>query len=241
MAGTAIELLRRLSAVRSSERSEPPPLATCAAVRFHWPRTACACAWVCVNRSFTRWYSALLATGLFTTDPFSLVTVNSIDLLSTPLTDTTTLSVPGGSLGTHAAIEFSDHREMAAVAEPNLTELFPGVAPKFKPRITTGVPGGPEPGESVETVGNTVNVAGALSLLLTETITLVGPAAASGTVTTLDVSDQDDAGATVFPNFTVLPPWLAPKSFPLMVTTVPEAPLVGEIDITLGAPGEKKK
>jgi hypothetical protein len=69
------------------------------------------------------------------------------------------------------------------------------------------------------------------------TVTVTGPVVAEpGTVTPIDVALQLLTAAATPLNRTTLLPWVAPKFWPVMVTPVPAAPLMGERDVIV-APG----
>ena len=67
---------------------------------------------------------------------------------------------------------------------------------------------------------------------MTTTLPLVAPA---GTGVTMLVADQVVGVALVPLNVTVLVPFVAPKFVPVIVTTVPTGPLVGERLVSVGA------
>src|SRR5438046_2829086 len=68
------------------------------------------------------------------------------------------------------------------------------------------------------------------------TVTMTGPLAALvGTGATMLVPLQLVGAAAVPLNVTVLPPWVAPKPAPAIVTDVPIGPVVGLSPVRLGA------
>jgi hypothetical protein len=101
--------------------------------------------------------------------------------------------------------------------------------------MVTTVPTGPELGDSEEIFGGvpTVKIGALLTSPFTVTCTLpeVAPV---GTGATICVSFQLLGEAAVPLNFRVLVPWVAPKSVPVMVTTVPTGPEAGLIEETDG-------
>src|SRR5580765_5442378 len=163
------------------------------------------------------------------------VTVYGSALLARPLTVTTTLPVVAPA-GTGTLMLVADHAVGVAVVPLNETVLVPCEAPKFVPVIVTAVPTGPLLGERVVSVGATVTVYGsallARPLTVTTTLPVVAPA---GTGTTRLVDDHDVGVARVPLNVTVLVPCEPPKLAPVIVTTVPTGPLVGDRLVSVGA------
>ena len=103
------------------------------------------------------------------------------------------------------------------------------------PVIVTDVSTAPLAGERLVMVGvgRTLN---AVPLLATPpTVTTTLPVVALvGTGTTILVADQLVGVANVRLNLTILVPRVAPKLVPVIVTTVPTAPLVGERLVMVG-------
>jgi hypothetical protein len=84
-------------------------------------------------------------------------TVKSDPLLTTPLTVTTTFPVIA-PVGTCATIWVPLQLVMGATVPLKLTALVPWVAPKFIPVIATDVPAGPEVGDKLVIIGETITV-----------------------------------------------------------------------------------
>jgi hypothetical protein len=168
------------------------------------------------------------------------ITVKAIALLATPLTVTTTFPVvaPVGTGTTMlVALQLVDVAEVPS----NVTVLVPWLAPKFVPTIVTEVPAGPEVGVRLVSVGvgSTVKVTPLLATLATVTTTLPVVALA-GTGTVMLVVLHAVGVPAVVLNVTVLPPWLAPKFTPVMVTDAPAGPdvglrlvMLGEVEVTV--------
>ena len=72
----------------------------------------------------------------------------------------------------------------------------------------------------------------------TMTFTWTRPAAMAGTMTESCVLLHDTMVALVVPKRTVLEPWNPPKLLPVIVTTLPAAPLVGLSVVIAGGTGE---
>jgi hypothetical protein len=162
-------------------------------------------------------------------------TVNATPLLATPPTVTVTLPVVAAA-GTSVTMLDADHDDTAAAVPLNFTELEPCVAPKFVPVIVTAAPAAPLVGESdvMIAAGTTVNV-GPVAVA-PPTVTVTAPVVApAGTVVTMLEFDHDVGVAAVPLKLTVLVPCVAPKFVPLIVTDAPTAPLVGAIDVMVGA------
>lgn len=97
------------------------------------------------------------------------------------------------------------------------------------PLMITDVPTGPEDGEKPVIPGVTVKVALLLETPETVTITGAGPSPRlEGTLMPMLVSLQLVGVTLSPPPMTLLEPWVAPKSLPLMVTAVPTGPEEGE-------------
>jgi hypothetical protein len=165
------------------------------------------------------------------------VTVKAKVLLARPPTVTTTLPLVA-PLGTGTTMLVADHVVGVALVPLNVTVLVPLVAPKLVPAIVTTVPTGPLVGERLVNVGGTETVKARPLLArpptVTTTLPLVAPA---GTGTTMLVADQVVGVAVVPLNVTVLVPLVAPKLAPLIVTTVPAGPVVGDRLVSVGGGG----
>jgi len=161
-------------------------------------------------------------------------TVKLTPLLATPLTVTTTLPVVA-PVGTGTVIEDDRHRVGVPTVPLNVTVLDPWLEPKFDPEIVTEVPAAPEVGDRPDMlgVGSTVKLTPLLATPPTDTTTLP-VLAPDGTGDLIEVALQLVGAAVVPLNVTVLEPCVAPKFVPLMVTTVPTAPEVGERPLMLG-------
>ena len=93
----------------------------------------------------------------------------------------------------------------------------------------------PDAGESTVSSGVTVKLESLLPTPVTVTATDVPPGANPfGTITAILVSVQLLTAAMVFPNVTVLVPWLEPKSVPVRTTDIPNGPESGDRLVTLG-------
>src|SRR5215469_601202 len=168
------------------------------------------------------------------------VTVKFTPLLARPPTVTTILPVvaPAGTVTAMLVLL----QVVAVAAVPlKVTVLLPCVAPKFVPVIVTGVPTVPEVGLRVLIVGAEAVTVKLTPLLarpptVTTTLPVVAPA---GTVTAMLVLLQVLAVAAVPLKVTVLPPCVAPKFVPVIVTGVPTVPEVGlrVATIIIGAVG----
>jgi hypothetical protein len=168
--------------------------------------------------------------------PPVVVAVNGTPLLARPPTVTTTLPVVAPD-GTGTTMLVADQLEGVAAVPLKVTVLVPCVAPKFAPAIVTAVPADPLVGDSDVTLGAAVVIVNGKPLLarpptVTTTLPVVAP---DGTGTTMLVADQLEGVAAVPLNVTVLVPCVAPRFVPVIVTTVPTDPLVGESDVKLGA------
>jgi hypothetical protein len=164
------------------------------------------------------------------------VTVNATPLLARPPTVTTTFPVVA-PLGT--AMVMLVPVQLAAVpaeAPLKVTVLLPWVAPKFVPVIVTAVPTGPDVSDRLVMLGGTVTVKLEPLLARPPTVTTTFPVVAPlGTATVMLVPLQLVAVPAFVPlNATVLPPCVAPKFVPVIVTEVPTGPEVGERLVMLG-------
>ena len=165
------------------------------------------------------------------------VTVKLVPPLAKPPTVTTTLPVvaPVGTFTTMlVALQLV---AVPALVPLNVTVLDPWLAPKFAPVIVTGVPTGPDVGDTPVTLGATITVKLTPLLARPPTVTTTLPVVApAGTFTTMLLALQLVAVPALVPlNVTVLDPWLAPKFAPVIVTGVPTGPEVGETLVILGA------
>jgi len=163
-------------------------------------------------------------------------TVNDFPLLATLLTVTTTLPVVA-PLGAGTTIEVALQLVGDATVPLNVTVLVPWVAPKFVPVIVTEVPTVPDVGDRVLMVGGAVTVKE--TPLLTEplTVTTTFPLVAPlGTGTVIKVPLQVWVGAytVLLLNRTKPGPCVGPKPEPLIVTTAPTGPELGERLVILG-------
>jgi hypothetical protein len=127
-----------------------------------------------------------------------------------------------------------------AVVPLNVSVLPPCVAPKFVPVIVTEVPTAAGFGSIFAmsgTGGDTVNEYPLLGRppTITTTLPVVAPA---GTGAVMLVALQVVGVAAVPLNVTVLPPCVAPKFVPEIVTEVPTAAGFGWIFVIAGATGE---
>jgi hypothetical protein len=160
--------------------------------------------------------------------------VNDTPLLATPLTVTTTVTVPGVKLdGTVATIDVLLQVAVAGVPL-NVTVLEPCVEPKFAPVIVTDEPRPPEVGVRLLIFGAafTVNFGPEIEtpLAVTATVPVVAPV---GTTATIDVAVQLLIVVAAVPlNFTV--PVVVPKFVPVIVTVAPTAPEFGDRLLIVG-------
>ena len=154
-------------------------------------------------------------------------------LLGVEFTFTTTLPVVA-PVGTGTTILLALQLVGIAVTPLKVTELPPWLDPKFEPLIVTTAPTRPDVGDRLIMLGtSTVKLTPLLGVEFTVTTTLpvVAPV---GTGTTILLALQL-VGIAVTPlKVTELPPWLDPKFDPLIVTTVPTRPAVGERVVILG-------
>jgi hypothetical protein len=130
-------------------------------------------------------------------------------------------------MGTVATIPVALQLVTEAAVPLNVTVLVPWLAPKLLPMIVTAVPTGPEVGDRLLIQGTTVKFTPLLATPPTHTTTLpvVAPL---GTVTAMLVWLQLLTAAATPLKITALPPWLAPKLLPVIVTAVPTGPEVGD-------------
>lgn len=117
---------------------------------------------------------------------------------------------------------------------PSHTPPLPWLVPKFDPVIVTAVPPEPEFGETLVTAG-TVIVNVALLLAAPFTVTTTEPVIVPGGTAAVMLATLQPVTAAAIPlKATVLLPWLDPKFDPLIVTTVPIVPELGDNPLTLG-------
>ena len=137
--------------------------------------------------------------------------------------------------GTGTEIEFALQEVGVANVPLNCTVLVPCDVPKLLPAIVTEVPTRPDDGVKLLMlgVGKTVKRIPLLAFPLTVTTTLpvVAPL---GTGTVIEVVLHEVGDAVVPLNLTVLVPCGDPKPLPVIVTTAPTAPDVGERLVILG-------
>src|SRR5208337_3188996 len=151
-------------------------------------------------------------------------------VLDRPPTVTTTLPVvaPVGTFTTMlVALQLV---AVPALVPLKVTVLVPWLAPKLVPVIVTDVLTGPEVGDKLVMLGDTVTVKLTPALARPPTVTTTFPVVAPvGTFTTLLVALQLVAVPALVPlQVTVLVPWLAPKLVPVIVTDVLTGPEVGD-------------
>jgi hypothetical protein len=161
-------------------------------------------------------------------------TVKLLPLLATPPTVTTTLPVVAVD-GTIAVIAVGVQvlNTLAAPA-PNFTVLPAELLPNPLPLMVTVLPTAPDVMERLVML-TTVKLTPlpATPPTVTTTLPVVAP---EGTVTLMLVVVHTDAAAAATPlNFTVLEPWGEPKPVPVIVTTVPMVPEVGDRLVIEGA------
>jgi hypothetical protein len=164
------------------------------------------------------------------------VTVKGKPLLATPLTVTTTLTVPNAIEGTTASMLVALQLLTVAVVLPNVTVLVDCVDPKFAPVIVTTAPIGPCVRPRVDRLGPGLVTVNATGLLCTPaTVTTIFPVwAPLGTGTTIVVGFQLVGVAATPPKVTEFPALLPPKLVPVIVTDVPMFPDVGLTPAMLG-------
>jgi hypothetical protein len=156
------------------------------------------------------------------------VTAKLEPVLATLATVTTTDALPKlKPLGTVTAMLVALQLVTVAPVLPKVTVLVPCAEPKPVPAIVIGVPTGPEAGERLEMVGVTVKLDPLLATppTVTTTLPVVAPL---GTVTAMLVAPQLVTVAVAPAKVTVLPPCVAPKLVPVIVTGVPTVPEVGD-------------
>jgi uncharacterized membrane protein (DUF441 family) len=119
---------------------------------------------------------------------------------------------------------------------PSQTTPVPCADPKFEPATVTCVPAVPEAGDTLVMEGTAVTVKLMPLLARPPTVTTTLPVVAPvGTVMVMLVAFQFAAVPALVPlAVTVLVPWLAPKSPPVMVKNVPTAPEEGDKLVMLG-------
>jgi len=161
-------------------------------------------------------------------------TVNVTPLLGTPPTVTTTLPVIAVD-GTVAVMLVALQAVIVvAVPLPNFTVLVPWVEPKPLPAMITLLPAAPEVGDRLAIL-TMVKFTPLLATppTVTTTLPVVAPL---GTVALMLVALQRVNVVAAIPlNFTVLVPWVDPKPVPVIVTTVPMVPDVGDKLVIDGA------
>jgi len=160
------------------------------------------------------------------------VTVKDTPLLTAPWATTTTLPVVAPA-GTGTVIVLFPQVGLATVPL-NATKPVPCVVPKFFPEIVTVVPTTPEVGDKLVMLGP----GNQIPLLATPlTVTTMLPSLAPlGSITVIDVLLQLVGLAVVVLNLTVLVPWVAPKLFPAMVTTVDPLVPYGGVTLVITGP-----
>jgi len=168
----------------------------------------------------------LAACGL-ATDMLGGGTEKLTPLLATLFTVTTTFPVV--ALAGSATVILVLLQPVGVAEIPlKVTLLVPRVDAKFVPVIVTTIPALPVAGERFEIVGGgTVKLTPLLATLFTVTTTFpVVAAAGTGTAMLVLLQLVGDAVAPL--KVTVLVPCVAKKFAPVMVTTVPPLPVVGE-------------
>jgi hypothetical protein len=154
-------------------------------------------------------------------------TINRAPLLTSPPTVITTFPV-AAPLGTGTTMLVALQLVGVADVPLNVTVLVPFVAPKFIPEIVTEVPTGPNPGDSMETIGTEATVKSTPLLEVPLTVTITFPVEApEGTGTPMLVALQLVGAARTPLKVTVLAPGAEPKLEPEMTTAVPTGPAVG--------------
>jgi hypothetical protein len=150
--------------------------------------------------------------------------VKATPLLAKPVV-TTTLPLPGVTVGVCTTMLLSLQLMGVIVKLFHFTELTPWLAPKLAPVIVTGVPGEALLSESDWTVGPGVKDKPLLTWppTVTTTLPLVDPL---GTVTPMLVSLQLLTVAGVPAKVTVLAPCELPKLLPEIATVAPTAPML---------------
>ena len=154
--------------------------------------------------------------------------VKATPLLATPLTVTTTLPVVAFS-GTGTLILEPDQLVGEPATPLKVTVLVPWLDPNLDPEMVTDVPAAPDAGDRLEMLGASMTVKLTPVLATPPTVTTTLPVLApEGTGVWIDVALQLVGVAVIPLNVTVLPPCVAPKFVPDIVTTVPTAPEVGD-------------
>jgi hypothetical protein len=160
------------------------------------------------------------------------VTVKFVELVSVPLGVVTEIGPVVAASGTVAVICVSESTLNVAETSLNFTAVAPVNA---LPVIVTLVPTGPLVGENDVICGGgaaltTKSVA--LVAVPAGVVTLIGPVCAPfGTVAVILVGESTVKAADLLLNFTSVAPV---KPVPLIVTTVPASPNVGENDVIVG-------
>ena len=163
-------------------------------------------------------------------------TVNAVLLVAVPPGPVTLIVPVVAPFGTVALIFVSESTVKLADVRLNFTEVAPV---KFVPLIVTEIPGAPLVGENDVMVGAGGDVLTVKSVALVAVpdgvVTEIAPDCAPlGTVAVIFVSEFTvKAVADLFLNLTSVAPV---KLVPLIVTTVPTGPKVGENDVIVGAP-----
>jgi len=163
-------------------------------------------------------------------------TVNAVLLVAVPPGPVTLIGPVVAPFGTVAVILVSESTVKLADVRLNFTEVAPV---KFVPLIVTEMPGAPLVGENDEMVGAGGDVLTVKSVALVAVpdgvVTEIGPDwAPFGTVAVIFVSEFTvKVVADLFLNLTSV---ASVKFVPLIVTTVPTGPKVGENEVIVGAP-----
>jgi hypothetical protein len=191
----------------------------------------------CVGPKFVPAIVTDVPTGPDVTDRLVMlgdVTVKLEPLLASPPTVTTTLPV-AAPLGTATVMLVALQFVGVADVPLKVTVLLPCVAPKFVPVIVTDVPTGPDVTDRLVMLGGTVTVKLGPLLACPPTVTTTFPVVAPlGTAAVMLVALQFMGVAAVPLRVTVLLPCVAPKFVPVIVTTVPTGPEVGDRPVTAG-------
>jgi hypothetical protein len=158
-------------------------------------------------------------------------------LLVRPLTETVTLP-DCAAAGTGTTIAVLLQLDGVAVAPRIVTVLVPFVAPKPAPEIVSGIPIGPELGDTTEIEGDVtvkltplLTAAAVVRTICAVTLPVLAPL---GTDTTIVVAVMLDWDATVPLNITSAP-WLSWMKFePVIVTCCPNGPEVEDKLVIVG-------
>jgi hypothetical protein len=163
------------------------------------------------------------------------LTVKAFPALAPPEVVTTILPVVA-PFGTRTVIWVVPQIVGAAVAPLNFTELVPWLKPKPVPVIVTDAPTAPDAGEILVMLG-AVTVKVLLLLAVVPTVTMTLPVVAPvGTFTLMEVELHNVTFVATVPlNLSALVPWVEPKLLPVIVTSVPTPPLVGDRLLIVGA------